>query len=196
MSVTAAKWVDSWERLQFRFFLNLFSCLLIMNLSRRNNTFSLSKERQQRVNPHYIPRLFTQSRCHQRCSLDRDRMQITRFSLYDHDATQSECAHRLVWHGSMDIKVIVIWLPPHPPTLVTNRPHFYCNAMLFMWKSKDSNNSMKYWQKEQFLYALQLSQESISQKCCILFLLWKLQTGTQKIKSFPSQIIHSGWDLE
>ena len=113
-SATAGKWVDSWERLQFRFFLNLFSCLLITNLSRRNNTFSLSKERQQRVNPRYIPRLFTQTRCHQRCSLDRDRMQINRFSLYDHDATQSECAHRLVWHGSMDIKVIVFWLPPLP----------------------------------------------------------------------------------
>ena len=114
-SATAGKWVDSWERLQFRFFLNLFSCLLITNLSRRNNTFSLSKEWQQRVNPRYIPRLFTQTHCHQRCSLDRDRMQINRFSLYDHDATQSECAHRLVWHGSMDIKVIVIWLPPLPP---------------------------------------------------------------------------------
>ena len=37
-SATAGKWVDSWERLQFRFFLNLFSCLLITNLSRRNNT--------------------------------------------------------------------------------------------------------------------------------------------------------------
>ena len=30
-----------------------------------------------------------------RCSLDRDRMQMTRFLFYDHDATQSECAHRL-----------------------------------------------------------------------------------------------------
>ena len=37
MSVTAAKWIDSWARLQFRFFLNLFSCLLTTNLSRRNN---------------------------------------------------------------------------------------------------------------------------------------------------------------
>ena len=37
MSVTAAKWIDSWARLQFRFFLNLFSCLLTPNLSRRNN---------------------------------------------------------------------------------------------------------------------------------------------------------------
>ena len=36
-SVTAAKWIDSWARLQFRFFLNLFSCLLTTNLSRRNN---------------------------------------------------------------------------------------------------------------------------------------------------------------
>ena len=34
------------------------------------------------------------SRCHQRCS--RDRMQMTYFSFYDHDATQSECAHRLL----------------------------------------------------------------------------------------------------
>ena len=56
---------------------------------------NVSKERQQTVNPHYIPRLFTLSRCHQRCLLDRDRMQMTRFSFYDHDATQSECAHRL-----------------------------------------------------------------------------------------------------
>ena len=37
MSVTAAKWIDSWARLQFQFFLNLFSCLLTTNLSRRNN---------------------------------------------------------------------------------------------------------------------------------------------------------------
>ena len=33
--------------------------------------------------------------CCQRCSLDRDRMPMTRVSFYDHDATQSECAHRL-----------------------------------------------------------------------------------------------------
>ena len=33
MSVTAAKWIDSWARLQFQFFLNLFSCLLTTNLS-------------------------------------------------------------------------------------------------------------------------------------------------------------------
>ena len=37
VSVTAAKWIDSRARLQFRFFLNLFSCLLTTNLSRRNN---------------------------------------------------------------------------------------------------------------------------------------------------------------
>ena len=36
-SVTAAKRIDSRARLQFRFFLNLFNCLLITNLSRRNN---------------------------------------------------------------------------------------------------------------------------------------------------------------
>ena len=34
---TAAKWIDSRARLQFRFFLNLFNCLLTTNLSRRNN---------------------------------------------------------------------------------------------------------------------------------------------------------------
>ena len=34
---TAAKWTDSQARLQFRFFLNLFNCLLTTNLSRRNN---------------------------------------------------------------------------------------------------------------------------------------------------------------
>ena len=33
----AVRWIDSWARLQFRFFLNLFSCLLITNLSRRND---------------------------------------------------------------------------------------------------------------------------------------------------------------
>ena len=34
--------------------------------------------------------------------LDRYRMQMTRFSFYDHDATQSECAHRLAWTQSVD----------------------------------------------------------------------------------------------
>ena len=34
---TAAKWIDSRARLQFRFFLNVFNCLLTTNLSRRNN---------------------------------------------------------------------------------------------------------------------------------------------------------------
>ena len=130
-SATAGKWVDSWERLQFRFFLNLFSCLLITNLSRRNNTFSLSKERQQRVNPHYNPRLFTQSHCHQRCSLDRHRIQMTRFSFYDHDATQSECAHRLVWHGSTDIKATGIWLPP-PPYVGNKSTTFFMQLNTFL----------------------------------------------------------------
>ena len=37
MCETAAKWTDSQARLQFRFFLNLFNCLLTTNLSRRNN---------------------------------------------------------------------------------------------------------------------------------------------------------------
>ena len=44
--------------------------------------------------PHYIPGLFTQSGCHQRCSLNRDWIQMTHFSFYDHDATQSECRTR------------------------------------------------------------------------------------------------------
>ena len=61
MSVTAAKWIDSWARLQFRFFLNLFSCLLTTNLSRRNSRSraSLPKEWQQAVNPYYIPRVYS-----------------------------------------------------------------------------------------------------------------------------------------
>ena len=37
MCETAAKWIDSRARLQFRFFLNVFNCLLTTNLSRRNN---------------------------------------------------------------------------------------------------------------------------------------------------------------
>ena len=44
---------------------------------------------------HYIPLIFTLPCCHQRCSLDCDRMQTTQSLYYDHDATQSECAHRL-----------------------------------------------------------------------------------------------------
>ena len=57
------------------------------------------------VNPHYIPRLFTLSRCHKRCSLDRDsdRMQMTHFSFYDHDATQSERA-------GLDCKRVALFL--------------------------------------------------------------------------------------
>ena len=38
VSVTAAKWIDSWARLQFRFFLNLFSCLLTTNLSQNDRS--------------------------------------------------------------------------------------------------------------------------------------------------------------
>ena len=37
MCETAAKRIDSRARLQFRFFLNVFNCLLTTNLSRRNN---------------------------------------------------------------------------------------------------------------------------------------------------------------
>ena len=101
VSVTAAKWIDSWARLQFRFYLNLFSCLRTTNLSRGNNKSraglrTLFNFLQQTVNPRYITRLFTLSCCHQRCSLDRYRMQMTHFSFYDHDATQSGCAHRLL----------------------------------------------------------------------------------------------------
>ena len=53
----------NWVRLHFRFFLDLFSCLLTINLSRTNNRSragpqTLSKVRQQTLNPHYIPRLF------------------------------------------------------------------------------------------------------------------------------------------
>ena len=109
MTVTAAKWIDSWARLQFRFFLNLFSCLLTTNLSRRNNRsragpqtlFNFRRNSNRRWIPitfHVYSRLLLvhSSCCHQKCSLDRDRMQITLVSFYDHDSTQSECAHRLV----------------------------------------------------------------------------------------------------
>ena len=37
MCETAAKRIDYQARLQFRFFLNVFNCLLTTNLSRRNN---------------------------------------------------------------------------------------------------------------------------------------------------------------
>ena len=36
------------------------------------------------------------SRWHKRCSRDRLKMQMTHFFFHDHDATQSECAHRLL----------------------------------------------------------------------------------------------------
>ena len=96
-------------RVQFWFFLNVFSCLLTTNLSRRNNRsragpqtlFNFRRNSNRRWIPitfHVYSRLLLvhSSCCHQKCSLDRDRMQITRFSFYDHDSTQSECAHRLV----------------------------------------------------------------------------------------------------
>ena len=88
VSVTAPKWIDSRARLQFQFFLNLFSCLPITNLPRRNDTLTFEGTATDSESPLH-------SRCHQRCS--RDRMQMTYFSFYDHDATQSECAHRLRW---------------------------------------------------------------------------------------------------
>ena len=34
-------------------------------------------------------------RCHQRCSLYRDKIQMTHYLCYDRNETQSECAHRL-----------------------------------------------------------------------------------------------------
>ena len=35
--MTAAKWIDSWARLHFQFYLNLFSCLQTTNLSQGEN---------------------------------------------------------------------------------------------------------------------------------------------------------------
>ena len=58
VSVTAAICEDS-QASHFRFCLNLVSCLLRNHSSRRLvNTLKLSEERQQTVNPHYIPLKF------------------------------------------------------------------------------------------------------------------------------------------
>ena len=49
------------------------------------------------MNPHCIPCIFTLVfRCHQRCSPDHDNMHMTACFFYDHDATSSVRAHRLV----------------------------------------------------------------------------------------------------
>ena len=100
MSVTAAKWIDSWARLQFRFFLNLFSCLLTSNFSRRNSRsraglptlFNFGRN----GNGQWIPITFhVYSRY---LAATRDvHSTATGCSFYDHNATQSECAHRLSW---------------------------------------------------------------------------------------------------
>ena len=98
---TAAKWIDSRARLQFRFFLNVFNCLLTTNLSRRNNRSRTAPQTlfnfRRNCNRQWIPlnstfnhailllpEMFTRPR------LDANDL------FYDHDATQSECAHRLV----------------------------------------------------------------------------------------------------
>lgn len=49
------------------------------------------------MNPHCIPCTFTLFfLCHQRCSPDHDNMHMTSCFFYDHDATSSVRAHRLV----------------------------------------------------------------------------------------------------
>ena len=49
------------------------------------------------MNPHCIPCIFTLFfRCHQRCSPDHDNLHRTACFFYDHDATSSVRAHRLV----------------------------------------------------------------------------------------------------
>lgn len=49
------------------------------------------------MNPHCIPCIFTLVfRCHQRCSPDHDNLHRTACFSYDHDATSSVRAHRLV----------------------------------------------------------------------------------------------------
>ena len=49
------------------------------------------------MNPHCIPCIFTLFfLCHQRCSPDHDNMHMTSCFFYDHDATSSVRAHRLV----------------------------------------------------------------------------------------------------
>ena len=94
LSVTAAKWIDSWARVQFRFFLNLFSCLQTMNLPQRNNRSRAGPQTlfnfRRNGNRQWIPVTF-----HVYSRYLAATMQMTRLSFYDHDATQSECAHRL-----------------------------------------------------------------------------------------------------
>ena len=115
MCETAAKWIDSQARLQFRFFLNVFNCLLTTNLSRRNNrrrtspqtlfNFRRNCNRQWiSIKFHVCSRYLAATR-DSPCSLDHDRMQITYFSFYDHDATQSECAHRLLPDDHVKISI-------------------------------------------------------------------------------------------
>ena len=86
------------------------------------------------VNSLYIPRLFTLSCCYQRCSLDRDRIQMTHFSFYDHDATQSECAHRLV----------VIWDKNGIDNNYTINKSKYESFMLMEWRwTIETNSTLK-----------------------------------------------------
>ena len=105
VSVTAAKWIDSWVRLQFRFFPNLFSCLLIINLSRTNNRSPQDRKHFRRnSNRQWIPITF---HVYSRYLAARDvhstatGCQWFAFQFFDHDATQSERAHRLVVQWSV-----------------------------------------------------------------------------------------------
>ena len=119
MSVTAAKWIDSWARLQFRFFLNLFSCLLTTNLSRRNNRSRASLPKifnfGRNGNRHWIPITFHVYSRYLAATRDvhstATGCKWLAFSFYDHDATQSECAHRL--RCTVVLVTIVVYIILH-----------------------------------------------------------------------------------
>ena len=83
-------------------FLNLVSCLVRTNSSLWNNRSRAGPSKlfndltaTSGESPLYSNYIHA-TRCHQRCSPDRNKMHVTYFFFYDHDATQSECAHRLV----------------------------------------------------------------------------------------------------
>ena len=109
---TAAKWIDSRARLLFRFFLNVFNCLLTTNLSRRNNrsrtgpqtlfNFRRNCNRQGiAIKFHAYSRYLAATRDVHSTTTGCKWLIV---SFYDHDATQSECAQHLDPSGA--------WLRP------------------------------------------------------------------------------------
>ena len=103
MCETAAKRIDYQARLQFRFFLNVFNCLLTTNLSRRNNRSRTGPQTlfnfRRNCNRQWI---FIKFHVYSRyLAATRDVHSTTTgckwliFHFTTIDATQSECTHRL-----------------------------------------------------------------------------------------------------